>query len=352
MVVVMSPRATEPEIEAVIERLNAYGFDVHRSGGVNQTVLGAIGVQPDFDVRHVKMLDGVADVFRITSPYKYASRAWREEDTTVEVGRTVIGNSELAIVAGPCAVESEEQLDAAAEAVASAGATFLRGGAFKPRSSPYSFQGLGEEGLRLLREAGDRHGLHVVTEVMRPSQVGVVSEYADVLQVGTRNMQNFDLLREIGRSERPVLLKRGLSATIGEWLMSAEYVMASGNPNVILCERGIRTFETATRNTLDLSAVPVVKQRSHLPVFVDPSHGVGIRDNVLPLARAAVAVGADGLMVEVHPDPPTALSDGPQSLYLDQFATLMDSIRLVAQAVGRTVPSRRDVAATDGARPA
>jgi len=337
MVVVMSQRATEAQIEAVIERLNGYGFDVHRSSGVNQTVLGAIGVQLDFDVRHIKVLDGVADVYRITSPYKFASRTWRDEDTAIDVGGVVIGGKEVTVVAGPCAVESEEQMDSVGAFVAASGAKFLRGGAFKPRSSPYSFQGLGIEGLRLLRETGDRYDLRVVTEVMQPSQVDAVVQYADLLQLGARNMQNFDLLREVGRAEKPVLLKRGLAATVDEWLMSAEYVMASGNPHVILCERGIRTFETSTRNTLDLSAVPVVKLRSHLPIFVDPSHGVGIRDKVTPLARAAVAVGADGLMIEVHPDPAAALSDGPQSLYYDQFTDMMRQIRRVAEAVGRTV---------------
>jgi 3-deoxy-7-phosphoheptulonate synthase len=337
MVVVMHERADEPQIEAVIERLNGYGFDVHRSSGVRQTVLGAVGVQPDFDVRHVKVLDGVADVYRVTSPYKFASRTWRDEDTTIDVGGVLVGGNEVIVMAGPCSVESEEQLDAAAAAIAAEGATFLRGGAFKPRSSPYSFQGLGEEGLKLLRAAGDEYDLRVITEVMTPEHVDLIGRYTDVFQIGARNMQNFDLLRAVGRTETPVFLKRGLSATVDEWLMSAEYVMASGNPNVILCERGIRTFETSTRNTLDLSAVPVVKKRSHLPVFVDPSHGVGIRDKVMPLARAAVAVGADGLMVEVHPDPPRALSDGPQSLFFDQFTDLMQQVRLIAEAVGRTV---------------
>jgi 3-deoxy-7-phosphoheptulonate synthase len=337
MVVVMHERADEPQIEAVIERLNGYGFDVHRSSGVRQTVLGAVGVQPDFDVRHIKVLDGVADVYRITSPYKFASRTWRDEDTTIDVGGVLVGGNEVIVMAGPCSVESEEQLDAAAAAIAAEGATFLRGGAFKPRSSPYSFQGLGEEGLKLLRAAGDEYDLRVITEVMTPEHVDLIGRYTDVFQIGARNMQNFDLLRAVGRTETPVFLKRGLSATVDEWLMSAEYVMASGNPNVILCERGIRTFETSTRNTLDLSAVPVVKKRSHLPVFVDPSHGVGIRDKVMPLARAAVAVGADGLMVEVHPDPPRALSDGPQSLFFDQFTDLMQQVRLIAEAVGRTV---------------
>jgi 3-deoxy-7-phosphoheptulonate synthase len=335
MIIVMAREAAQAQIEAVVERLNAYGFDVHRSEGTGYMVLGAHGVQPDFDVRHIRLLDGVADVFRITSPYKFASRSWRDENTEIRVGDVAIGGDRVVIVAGPCAVESEEQMDAIGAAVAIHGAQMLRGGAFKPRTSPYSFQGLGEEGLRLLRQTGDRYQLKIVTEVMRPSQVGLVSEYADVLQIGARNMQNFDLLREVGRAERPVLLKRGLAATIDDWLMSAEHIIASGNTEVILCERGIRTFETSTRNTLDLSAVPVVQQRSHLPVFVDPSHGVGLRDQVAPMARAAVAAGADGLMIEVHPDPPSALSDGPQSLFIEQFAELMVEVRRVAQAVGR-----------------
>jgi 3-deoxy-7-phosphoheptulonate synthase len=337
MVVVMDRRADESQISSVLDRLRGYGFDVHRSGSAEQVVVGVSGVHADFDVRHIKVLDGVADVYRVSSPYKFATRTWHPEDSSFDVAGVTIGGGGVVVIAGPCAVESEEQIEAAAAVVATSGGALLRGGAFKPRSSPYSFQGLGEEGLRLLREAADRHGLGVVTEVMAQAQVELVARYADVLQIGARNMQNFDLLREAGRAGVPVFLKRGLSATIEEWLMSAEYVMASGGAHVILCERGIRTFETATRNTLDLSAVPVVQQRSHLPVFVDPSHGVGLRDKVLPLARAAVAVGADGLMIEIHPDPPTALSDGPQSLYLDQFTELMHEVRRVAEAVDRPV---------------
>lgn len=337
MVVVMQPEASEAQIEAVAERLNAYGFEVHRSSGARQSVLGAIGAQPDFDARHLRGLEGVAEVLRITSPYKLSSRAWQAEDTVVDVGGAALGGEEFAVIAGPCSVESEEQIEAAARAVAAAGAAFLRGGAFKPRTSPYAFQGLGEAGLRMLREAAERHGLRTVTEAMSPAHVELVAAYADVLQIGARNMQNFELLREAGRAGRPVLLKRGMSATIQEWLLSAEHVMAAGSARVVLCERGIRTFETATRNTLDLSAVPVVQKQSHLPVIVDPSHAVGLREQVLPLARAAVAVGAHGLMVEVHPDPANALSDGPQSLFLDQFAELMVQVRLVAAALGLAV---------------
>ncbi len=343
MVVVMNAGAPEAQIQAVIERLNRYGFDVHRSSGVQQTVLGAIGVKPDFDVRHIKVLEGVADVYRVTEPYKFASRSWKQENTVVDVGGVGVGGDEVVVMAGPCSVESKEQMEASAAHVAAHGATFLRGGAFKPRSSPYSFQGLGEEGLRILRDAADRHDLRVITEVMEPAQIDVIYPYTDVFQIGARNMQNFSLLKEIGKTDKPVFLKRGLSATVDEWLMSAEYVMAQGNPNVILCERGIRTFETYTRNTLDLSAVPVVKAKSHLPIVVDPSHGTGLRDKVIPMARAAVAAGADGLMVEVHPDPANALSDGPQSLFFDQFAEMMRQMRLIVGALGRTVRAPQGV---------
>lgn len=341
MVVVMNVGASEAQIESVIDKLNGLGFDVHRSTGVNRTVLGAVGVKPEFDTRRVAVLDGVSDVFRVTEPYKFASRAWVEADTEIAIGDVTIGGEEIVVMAGPCSVEDEAQIHAAAEFVAAQGAAILRGGAFKPRSSPYSFQGLGLDGLRMLREAADANGLLVVTEVMESTHLDDVAKSADIIQVGARNMQNFPLLKELGKVERPVFLKRGLSATVEEWIMSAEYVMAHGNPYVILCERGIRTFETATRNTLDLSAVPVVKSKSHLPVFVDPSHGVGIRNKVVPLARAAVAVGADGLMVEVHPNPDVALSDGPQSLEFGQFAELMKQIRLIAPVVGRTVAPER-----------
>ncbi len=337
MVVIMEQGASEAQIEAVVDSLNAHGFDVHRSSGVNQTVLGAIGVKPDFDTRKIKVLDGVADVHRVTEPYKFVSRSWKKEDTVFDVNGVTVGGNEVVMIAGPCSVESEEQMEASAAHVAAHGATFLRGGAFKPRTSPYSFQGLGEEGLRYLRDAGDRHGLNVITEVMDLSKIDLIHRYTDVFQVGARNMQNFDLLKELGRSDKPVFLKRGASATIEEWLMAAEYVMSQGNPHVMLCERGIRTFETYTRNTLDLSAVPVVKEKSHLPIFADPSHGTGNRGKVIPMARAAVAAGADGLMIEVHPDPASALSDGPQSLFFDQFIELMQQIRVIARAIGRKV---------------
>lgn len=343
MVVVMETGAPEALVEAVIERLNDFGFDVHRSTGVNQTVLGAIGVKPDFDVRHIKVLDGVADVYRVTEPYKFASRTWKREDTVIDVEGVKVGGNEVVIMAGPCSVESEEQMETTAALVAAQGGSFLRGGAFKPRSSPYSFQGLGEDGLKIMREAADRHGLRVITEVMEAGHIDLIEKYTDVFQVGARNMQNFSLLKDLGRTSKPVFLKRGLSARLEEWLMSAEYVLAHGNPNVILCERGIRTFETYTRNTLDLSAVPIVKKRSHLPIIVDPSHGVGIRDKVIPMARAAIAVGADGLMIEVHPDPAHAFSDGPQSLYFDQFVELMGQIRKIAEVLGREVRQPSEV---------
>ncbi len=338
MVVVMQAGATEGQIQHVIDRLVAMGFNVHRSTGESHTVLGAVGVRDDFDPRDVELLDGVREVVRITQPYKLASRAFRPEGTVVDVGRGVkIGGTEVVVAAGPCAVESADQIHTIAERVAKLGAKLLRGGAFKPRTSPYTFQGLGEKGLKLLREAADKNGLIVVSEVMDPSQISMLLEYVDVLQVGARNMQNYYLLRGLGEVKKPVLLKRGMSATIEELLLSAEYIMSGGNYNVILCERGIRTFETYTRNTLDIAAIPVIKKLSHLPIIADPSHGTGRRDKVAPMARAAVAAGADGLLIEVHHDPEHALSDGAQSLYVDQFAELMAELRIIAPAVGRRI---------------
>ena len=337
MVVVTEPGATEKQIEGIIKVLNEHGFDVHRSTGVRQTVLGAIGVQPDFDHRQIELLSGVAEVVRITEPFKLASRAFKKDGTVIHVGDVAIGGVNVVVIAGPCAVESEEQVHTIAQKVSAAGARVLRGGAFKPRTSPYSFQGLGEEGLKYLRAAGDAYGLKVVTEVMDKSQIGLVERYADILQVGARNMQNFTFLKELGKASKPVMLKRGLSATIEEWLMSAEYILAGGNQNVFLCERGIRTFETATRNTLDIGAIPVIKKKSHLPIIADPSHGIGIRDKVIPMARACVAAGADGIMVEVHHDPDHAKSDGAQSLFPDQFSQMMKEVRIIAEAIGRTI---------------
>ncbi|MGH9470335.1 MAG: 3-deoxy-7-phosphoheptulonate synthase [Terriglobia bacterium] len=336
MVVVMEQGATEEQVRAAIDKLMKMGFDVHRSTGVLQTVLGGVGGLVDFDIRELELLDGVQEVHRIVSPYKLASRHFRPEGTVVQLGGGVeAGGRDVLMMAGPCSVESPEQIEEIAAIVAGYGVRVLRGGAFKPRSSPYTFQGLGPKGLEYMRAAADRHNLLVVSEVMDQTQIPLMLEYVDILQVGTRNMQNFNLLKELGKISRPVLLKRGISATIEEWLLSAEYIMAGGNYNVILCERGIRTFEKATRNTLDVSAIPVVHKLSHLPVIADPSQATGRRDHVVPMARAAVAAGADGLLLEVHPDPEKALSDGPQQLYPEQLGQLMEELRIIAPAVGR-----------------
>jgi 3-deoxy-7-phosphoheptulonate synthase len=300
-------------------------------------ILGAIGVQPNFDTRKIKILEGVEEVYRITEPFKLASRSFKKDDSIIKIKDVVIGGNEVSVIAGPCSVESEEQIMIIAELVKKSGVKILRGGAFKPRSSPYSFQGLGEEGLRLLRKAADEYGLLVITEVLENSMIDLVYKYTDIFQVGARNMQNYSLLKELGSAKKPVMLKRGLSATVEDWLMSAEYILSNGNPEVFLCERGIRTFETYTRNTFDISAIPVVHKRSHLPVFADPSHATGLRDKVIPMARAAVAAGADGLMVEVHHDPEKALSDGPQALLPHQFEEMMQQIRLIANVIGRTM---------------
>ena len=337
MVVVMRERATDEQVQNVIAKLMEMGFDVHRSTGALRTVLGAVGGSRQFDIALLEVLDGVQEVHRITEPYKLASRSFRSENTVITIDDVRIGGDEVIVMAGPCSAESEEQVEASASAVKRAGAKVLRGGAFKPRSSPYSFQGMGEEGLRILRAAADRHNLKLITEVMDLSQIDLIGRYAHIFQVGARNMQNFTLLRELGKSKVPVMVKRGISATIEEWLLSAEYVLAGGNPNVMLCERGIRTFETTTRNTFDISAIPVVQQLSHLPVIGDPSHGTGRRDKVAPMARAAVAAGADGLIIEVHNDPDHALSDGAQSLVPSQFDRLMAELRIIAPAIGRSI---------------
>jgi 3-deoxy-7-phosphoheptulonate synthase len=337
MVVVMQERATEDQIEKVVAHLVELGMDVHRSTGVSRTVLGAVGDDRQIDPRLIEMLDGVTEVLRVTEPYKLASRAFKPEGTVVSIGDVRVGGDEVIVMAGPCSAETDEQVNATAAAVKKAGAKILRGGAFKPRSSPYSFQGLGEEGLRMLKAAANQHDLKLVSEVMDISQIELIDNYADIFQLGARNMQNFTLLRELGRARKPVLLKRGISATIEEWLLSAEYILAGGNTQVILCERGIRTFESYTRNTLDISAIPVVKKRSHLPIIADPSHGTGRRDKVAPMARAAVAAGADGLIIEVHCDPDHALSDGAQSLFPQQFDRLMAELRIIAPAIGRTI---------------
>jgi 3-deoxy-7-phosphoheptulonate synthase len=336
MVVVMKERASDAQVESVNAHLFELGMDVHRSSGASRVVLGVVG-SGKVDPRLIEMLEGVQEVLLISEPYKLASRTFRPEDTVFARGDVRIGGDEVIVMAGPCSAESEAQVNAAAAAVKRAGAKVLRGGAFKPRSSRYSFQGLGEGGLLMLKAAADVPDLKLITEVMDISQIELIDRYADFFQVGARNMQNFTLLRELGRTRKPVMLKRGISATIEEWLLSAEYILSGGNTHVILCERGIRTFESTTRNTLDISAIPVVKQLSHLPVFVDPSHGTGRRDKVVPMARAAVAAGADGLIIEVHCDPDHALSDGAQSMFPAQFDRLMAELRIIAPAIGRSI---------------
>jgi 3-deoxy-7-phosphoheptulonate synthase len=337
MIVVCEPHATEEQIKLIEEKIRQAGLTVHRSDGVTHTILGLVGDRGQVDARAFSVLPGVRDVVPVSSPYKLASRSFHPDDTVVYVGDVPVGGNEVILMAGPCAVESQEQLDTVAASVVKAGARILRGGAFKPRTSPYAFKGLGEKALEMLRKTADECSAALVTEVMTIEQVDVVSKYADLLQVGARNMQNFPLLTRLGESKKPVLLKRGLSASIQEWLMSAEYILSAGNPNVILCERGIRTFETMTRNTLDISSVPVIKHISHLPVIVDPSHGTGDRRYVPAMARAAVAAGADGVMVEVHNDPDKALSDGPQSLTPEEFGALINRCRIIATTLGRRI---------------
>lgn len=337
MVIVLERNATKEQIDNVIAHLEEYGFEVHQSQGVQSLVLGAIGVKPNFDTRKVKVLPGVFDVYRVTVPYKLAGRNFHPENSIIKIKDVEIGGDKMVMMSGPCSIESEEQIFKMAKVVKDSGAQILRGGAFKPRTSPYSFQGLGEEGLKFIRAAADEYDLLVITEVMQIGQIDLVAKYADILQIGARNMQNFSLLKELGNAGKPVMLKRGLSATIEEWLMSAEYILASGNKDVILCERGIRTFEKYTRNTFDLSAIPVVHKKSHLPVIADPSHATGLRDQVPPMARAAVAAGADGLMIEIHDDPEHAFSDGPQALLPDEFKTLMEELDRIAKAIGRSL---------------
>ncbi len=338
MIVAMQDRATEEEIQNVVERMMEIGFNVHRTTGTVQTILAGVGTPGAFDHKEFEVFAGVAEVIRISSPYKLAGRSFRPEGTVVRFPNGVsVGGEQVVVMAGPCSVENREQIFACAKIVKDAGAKFLRGGAFKPRSSPYSFQGMGLDALKLMREAGDAHGLLVVSEVMEISQIEVMMPYVDLFQVGARNMQNFNLLRELGEVRRPVLLKRGIAATIEELLLSAEYLLAGGNYDVILCERGIRTFETYTRNTMDISAIPVVKKLSHLPIVGDPSHATGRRDKVPAMARATVAAGGDGLLIEVHPNPDKALSDGAQSMFPEKFAELMGSLNIIASAVGRTI---------------
>jgi len=339
-IIVLSPGVTEKELKHIVKKLEGRGLQVNISKGTERTIIGVIGdtskITED-EENGIRVMPGVEDVMRILKPFKLASREFRGEDTTINVRGRLIGGKKIPVIAGPCAVENKTVLMSIALKVKEAGATFIRGGAFKPRTSPYSFQGLGEEGLKYLADTRKKTGLPVVTEIMDPRDMEILVEYADIIQIGTRNMQNFRLLLEVGISSKPVLLKRGLSATIKEWLMAAEYIMSRGNQNVILCERGIRTFETATRNTLDLSAVAVLKKLTHLPVFVDPSHGVGKWDLVAPMAKAAVAAGADGLIVEVHTNPEEALSDGEQSLRPNDFKKLMKELKPIASAVGREI---------------
>ena len=338
MIVAMQHHATEEQIQQVLARMVEVGFNVHRTTGTQQTVLAGVGQPASFDVQDFQVMAGVAEAHRITSPYKLAGRGFRPQGTIVRFPNGVeVGGKEVMVMAGPCSVESREQIFTAAKQVAASGAKFLRGGAFKPRSSPYSFQGMGLEGLKLLREVGDATGLLIVSEVMEISQIELMLPYVDCFQVGARNMQNFNLLRELGLARKPVLLKRGIAATIEEFLLSAEYILSGENYDVMLCERGIRTFETYTRNTMDISAIPVLKHLSHLPVLGDPSHGTGRRDMVPAMARASVAAGCDGLLMEVHPNPDKAISDGAQSLFPQQFEQLMGELRIIASAVGRNV---------------
>lgn len=337
MVVLLKTNATDKQIEDVVKHLEDFGFQIHKSVGHARTIIGAIGVKPNFDTRKIKILVGVSDVYRVTVPYKLASRSFQEENSVIKINDIEIGGEHIALMAGPCSIESEDQIFRLAEEVAKSGAKILRGGAYKPRSSPYSFQGMGIEGLKLIRKAADEFGLLVITEVMQISQIDEAYKYTDIIQLGARNMQNFSLLKEIGKQDKPVMIKRGLAGTIEEWLMSAEYILANGNKDVILCERGIRTFEPYTRNTFDLSAIPVVHERSHLPIIADPSHAVGIRSQVPPMARAAVAAGADGLMIEIHHDPDNALSDGPQALLPNQFIELVQELKVIAKAINRTI---------------
>ena len=329
MLIVMKPDATEAQVEVVLDVIRSLGFKPHPMPGTTRTAIGITGNPGAIDPAHFEMLPGVAEAIRVSKPYKLVGRDLKQDDTIVRVGDVEIGGREPTIIAGPCAVESREQTMAIAEIVASCGVKLFRGGAFKPRTSPYAFQGLGKEGLIILAEARDRFGLSIVTEVLDTETADLVEEYSDIMQVGARNMQNFSLLRRVGQAKKPVMLKRGMSATLDELLLAGEYIMAEGNYNVVLCERGVRTFADHTRNTLDLSIVPAVQQRSHLPIIVDPSHGTGKRHKVIPLARAAIAAGADGIMVEVHNHPEQALSDGPQALLPEMFKQLVAEVRAI-----------------------
>lgn len=335
MIIIMKPNASDEAVKKVTNMIEAKGLQVHLSKGAEVTIVGVVGDKTKLQGSNIEISEGVDKVVAVTESYKLANKKFHPEDSVIKVGNTTIGPGTLTIMAGPCAIESKEQLMETAYAVKKAGATFLRGGAYKPRTSPYSFQGLEEEGLKYMKEAREATGLNVICEVTSLHAIEAAVKYVDMLQIGARNMQNFELLKEAGKSGVPILLKRGLSATIDEWLNAAEYIMSEGNPNVVLCERGIRTYETATRNTLDISAVPVIRTKSHLPIIVDPSHATGVRAYVAPLAKASIAVGADGLMIEVHPNPACALSDGPQSLTFGAFEELTKELRPYAGLSGR-----------------
>jgi len=337
MIIILEENVTEKQIQHITEKLVDQGFDIHRSTGASHTVLGVVGNTQSVDTRDFEILEGVHEVLRVSEPYKLASRTFQAENSIVKVGEVKFGSKKIGLIAGPCSIESREQIKKIARLIKKTGTKVLRGGAYKPRTSPYSFQGLGERGLKYLREAGKINNIAVVSEVMDRMDIIPALKYTDMIQVGARNMQNFSLLKELGKIEKPILLKRGMSATLRELLMAAEYIMAGGNHNIILCERGIRTFENYTRNTLDISAIPILKKLTHLPVIADPSHGTGIRDKVIPMARAAIAAGADGLIIEVHYDPDNAYSDGAQTLYIAQYQELVKEIKIIASAVGRTV---------------
>lgn len=337
MIVIMKQNADEKQIENVVQKIKASGLKPHISKGEVLTIIGIIGDERKVPESQIRAMEGVGKIMPILAQYKLASRDFHPDNTIVQVGGVKIGRNEIIIMAGPCSVESKEQIIETANAVKKAGAKILRGGAFKPRTSPYSFQGLGEEGLKLLKHAKEETGMPIITEVMDPRNVPLVCKYSDILQIGARNMQNYDLLKEVGKCKHPILLKRGMSATINEWLMSAEYIMSEGNYNIVLCERGIRTFETATRNTLDLNAVPAAKELTHLPVIVDPSHGTGKYSLVAPMSKAGIAAGADGLLIEVHPNPEKSMSDADQTISTKRFEKLMDELRMIANAIGRKI---------------
>ncbi|MEE8405445.1 MAG: 3-deoxy-7-phosphoheptulonate synthase [candidate division Zixibacteria bacterium] len=337
MVIVMENTATKEQIELVCQKLIDRGFDIHRSTGSNRTVLGVVGETHQVDTRDYEVMDGVHEVLRVTEPYKLAGRTFGPENSIVKVKDVEFGGNKIVLMAGPCSIESRDQIKRIGGLLSPLSTRILRGGAYKPRSSPYSFQGLGEEGLKYLREAGDTHNMAVVSEVMDRADILPALKYVDIIQVGARNMQNFALLKELGKVDKPILLKRGMSATLQELLMAAEYILSGGNHQVILCERGIRTFENYTRNTMDISAIPILKTLTHLPIVADPSHGTGIRKQVAPMARAAVAAGADGLLIEAHYDPEIAFSDGAQTLYIEQYEKLVEELKIVATAVGRSI---------------